>query len=157
MKSKLFLISIFILLTQFVIAQNKYPIQTIFKGDSVVILTKKQAIEVNRTIDMKNLSLSKYQNSLLKLRDTVKLLRWNMITTEADLQRKIAKVNDSLSLSNSSLMKANSEIEFYKGEMKRIEKLEFIDKRTRTRLTVGVGAALVTWWTLIIWNIIDSK
>jgi hypothetical protein len=157
MKTKLFLVAIFILLVNLTKAQKKYPIQTIFKGDSVVILTKKQVIEVNRTIDLKNLSLSKYQSSVLKLKDTIKTLRWNIVTTEADLQRKMARVKDSLDLSSSNLMKANSEIEFYKGEMKRIEKLEFIDKRTRRRLTVGIGAALVTWWTIIIWNVIDSK
>lgn len=157
MKIKLLLIAIFILSTQLATAQRNYPIQTIFKGDSVVILTKKQAIDVNKTIELKSLYLSKYQNSVLKLRDTVKTLRWDIVTTEAALQRKMARIKDSLDASRSSLMKANSEIEFYKGEMKRIEKLEFIDKRTRRRVAIGMGAALATWWTVIIWNLIDSK
>jgi len=42
---------IFCLLTFIGIGQIKYPIQTIYKGDSVVILSIKQSIDINRAID----------------------------------------------------------------------------------------------------------
>jgi len=42
---------IFSLFTLIMVGQIKYPIQTIYKGDSVVILSIKQSIDINRAID----------------------------------------------------------------------------------------------------------
>lgn len=42
---------IFCLFTFIGIGQIKYPIQTIYKGDSVVILSVKQSIDINRAIE----------------------------------------------------------------------------------------------------------
>jgi predicted RNase H-like nuclease (RuvC/YqgF family) len=140
-------------------AQRKYPIQTLFKGDSVVILKYDQAIEINnlllqknQTIDENNLSIKKYDWRVSKLKDTVtylksniKDLKWSLNVTQADLTRKLNKKTDSLTVTKDSLQKANDLIVFYKGEMKRIEKLEWVEKRTRTQMKVGIVGVLVTW------------
>ncbi len=49
------LLLVFLLISSLVYSQNQYPIQTIFRGDSVVILTIAQSEEINRTIDEQNL------------------------------------------------------------------------------------------------------
>ncbi len=41
----------FLLLSTTILSQNKYPIQTIFKGDSVVVLSIKQSIDINKAIE----------------------------------------------------------------------------------------------------------
>ena len=46
------LITLIFLMISFVgMGQLKYPIQTIYKGDSVVILTIKQSLDINKAID----------------------------------------------------------------------------------------------------------
>jgi len=42
---------IFLMISAVTMGQLKYPIQTIYKGDSVVILTIKQSLDVNKVID----------------------------------------------------------------------------------------------------------
>jgi hypothetical protein len=42
---------IFLTISSVTMGQLKYPIQTIYKGDSVVILTIKQSLDVNKVID----------------------------------------------------------------------------------------------------------
>jgi hypothetical protein len=137
-------------LTQFAIAQNKYPIQTIFKGDSVIILTKDQALEINKTIENKNLFISNYKKEVKCLKDTIRDLKWDLITTDASLQRKIEKFRDSLDRSNNIIYISERQISYYKEQMKRIEKLEYVEKKVRRRVTVGIGAAVVTWWTIFL-------
>lgn len=41
----------FLLLTTTILGQNKYPIQTLYRGDSVVILSIKQSIDINKAIE----------------------------------------------------------------------------------------------------------
>ena len=55
------------------LGQNQYPIQTIFNGDSVVILTLKQSDEINRTIDEQNLFLSNRSKFFKNSTDSLKL------------------------------------------------------------------------------------
>lgn len=154
MKLKILLACLFTLLFSSAFSQHKYPIQTIFKGDSVVILTKEQALNINKVIDEKNYNLLTYKKDVISLNDTVKKLKWNLITTNAESQRKFAKVKDSLDIANNQLMINRQQIEFYQQEMKRIEKLEYIDKKVRRRVTIGLGAALVTWWTIFLFNVV---
>lgn len=137
--------------------QQKYPIQTLFKGDSVVILKYDQAVEINNLlsqknliIDEKDLSIKKYGQRISHLQDTVKKLKWNLTVTQADLTRKLNKKSDSLIFANSSLEAANTKISFYQNEMKRIEKLEWIERRTRVQFKVGIIGVLVVWTALAI-------
>ena len=48
---KTLLTFIFLTISLFGFSQIKYPIQTIYKGDSVVILSVKQSIEINKVIE----------------------------------------------------------------------------------------------------------
>lgn len=148
MKTKLILF--FLLVSNLAFAQTKYPIQTIFKGDSVIILTKDQALEINKTIENKNLFISNYKKEVKCLKDTIRDLKWDLITTDASLQRKIEKFRDSLDRSNNIIYISERQISYYKEQMKRIEKLEYVEKKVRRRVTVGIGAAVVTWWTIFL-------
>lgn len=148
MKTKLILF--FLLVSNLTFAQTKYPIQTIFKGDSVIILTKDQALEINKTIENKNLFISNYKKEVKCLKDTIRDLKWDLITTDASLQRKIEKFRDSLDRSNNIIYISERQISYYKEQMKRIEKLEYVEKKVRRRVTVGIGAAVVTWWTIFL-------
>jgi hypothetical protein len=44
----------------------------------------------------------------------------------------------------------SEENSYYKEQMKRIEKLEYIDKKVRRRVTVGFGVAVITWWSIFL-------
>jgi len=66
----------------------------------------------------------------------------------ADNQRQ--KTFDSLQIFRVNLLTANTTIDSLKNQMRRIEKLEFIEKRTRTRLGVGLVGTVVAWITFAI-------
>lgn len=79
------LITLIFLMISFVcMGQLKYPIQTIYKGDSVVILTIKQSLNVNKAIDTqrkiireqnkKIASLNKTIDSLSRINDRVNIV-----------------------------------------------------------------------------------
>jgi hypothetical protein len=65
-----------------------------------------------------------------------------------DHQRE--KTFDSLQIFKTNLAIANQKIDSLNLEMKRVEKLEFIEKRTRTRLGVGLVGTVVAWITFAI-------
>ena len=48
---KTLLTFIFLTISLFGFSQIKYPIQTIYRGDSVVILSIKQSVEINKVIE----------------------------------------------------------------------------------------------------------
>ena len=79
------------------LGQNQYTIQTIFNGDSVVILTLKQSDEINRTIDEQNLFLSNRSKFFKNSTDSLKLF--------ISLQNKII---DSLKTSLDSSIASNN-------------------------------------------------
>jgi len=68
-----------------------------------------------------------------------------------DTKREVT--NDSLQIFKANLVTANISIDSLKRETKRIEKLEFIERRTRVRVGVGIVGALVTWITLAILSV----
>jgi hypothetical protein len=158
MKTKIFsILMMFLLICGFTTAQQKYPIQTIFKGDSVVILKVSQALEINDLIHQQDLLIHNkdytIKNSLLQnniLKDNVKDLKWKLNVTEADLTRKLTKTQDTLQITRTNLQVANDKIAFYQNEMKRIEKLEWIEKKTRTQMKVGLAGVIVTWIVLVV-------
>ena len=157
MKIRLILLLALMLSFTSLFSQQKYPIQTLFKGDSVVILKYSQAMEINELLNQKNLiidesnlTIKKYNRNVLSLKDTVKDLKWKLNVTQADLTRKLTKKTDTLAHVSLDLENANQQIAFYKNEMKRIEKLEWIEKRTRTQMKVGIAGVIVTWLVLVI-------
>jgi hypothetical protein len=59
------LIFLFVLIGMMSYSQTKYPVKTIFKGDSVVILTIQQSDNINKMIE-KNLKIIKENNDKYK-------------------------------------------------------------------------------------------
>ena len=51
--------------------QPKYPIQTIFKGDSVVILTIKQSFDINKAIDSQKRIIRDQNKKMVALNKTI--------------------------------------------------------------------------------------
>jgi len=79
-------------------AQSRYPLQTVFKGEEVVILTKKQADDINIVFE-------KQKQEILQLKSQF---------------QRISNINDSLD----SIQKSYSN--FYVEKLKRLESLENI-------------------------------
>lgn len=77
-----------------VCAYSQYPIQTIFKGDSVVILTIKQSNDINYLIDKQSALVS-------NLQEQVKLLNQKLELTNKELMIKDSVSNHYKSLSDS--------------------------------------------------------
>jgi hypothetical protein len=46
------------------LSQSNYPLQTVIKGDSVVILTKAQAKNINDIFEAQNIKLAKYKTEI---------------------------------------------------------------------------------------------
>ena len=66
-------------------SQSNYPLQTVIKGDSVVILTKAQAQDINNIFDRQRATIASYairlkeQDSLLALKDTILIEKIDII------------------------------------------------------------------------------
>lgn len=56
-------------------SQPSYPIQTVLKGDSVVILTKKQSDEVNLLMDKQRVRIQNFKSEVKILTDTSNILK----------------------------------------------------------------------------------
>lgn len=66
-------------------SQSNYPLQTVIKGDSVVILTKKQAKDINDIFESQKASIASYKvkiatkDSLLAIKDTLLIQKTEVI------------------------------------------------------------------------------
>lgn len=74
-KLKKMLIIFFIGMVSIGYSQPNYPIQTILKGDSVVIYTKEQTDGINILIDSQKNRIQKYKTDVQKLIDTNQVLK----------------------------------------------------------------------------------
>jgi hypothetical protein len=164
MKSKaiLFLFCAMIFMSTF--AQQKYPIGTLFKRDSVIILKYNQNAKISDLLSQKNLIIEgedlyvkKYVERISNLKDTVKnllfenlLLKWDLSVNQAYLKRNLKNKSESLIIANSNLELMDKKIEFYQNEIKRIEKIEQIEKRTRTHVDPAIIGIFVAWTALAI-------
>jgi len=113
---------------------GQYPTTKKIGNDQVVIMTINQA--------------EKIDNQFLKQKDSIVKLNTIIEFKNNDLQTVILeknRLNDTIKGFKNSLIFANTVIDSLKKETVRIEKLEFIEKRTRNRLSYGLGAVLVTW------------
>lgn len=66
---------IFCLFAFISIGQIKYPIQTIYKGDSVVILSIKQSIDINRAIETQKKIIREQSRKLTSLNNKIDSLK----------------------------------------------------------------------------------
>ena len=117
----------------------QYPTIKTIKGEQVVIMTVPQA----EHIDIK----------FGKLEDSIAILNSKLQTKTQEakvIDTKRIVTNDSLQIFKANLITANIAIDSLKRETKRIEKLEFIERRTRDRVSIGMVGTLATWITLAI-------
>ena len=117
----------------------QYPTTKKIKGTQVVIMTVPQAEQIDNQFNLLN-------DSIVELN---KQIGWKVHEVKVvDHQRE--KTFDSLQIFKTNLAIANQKIDSLNNEMKRVEKLEFIEKRTRTRLGVGLVGTVVAWITFAI-------
>lgn len=117
----------------------QYPTTKKIKGTQVVIMTVPQAEQIDNQFTLLNDSITELN----------KKIGWKVHEVKvADNQRQ--KTFDSLQIFRVNLLTANTTIDSLKNQMRRIEKLEFIEKRTRTRLGVGLVGTVVAWITFAI-------
>lgn len=113
---------------------GQYPTTKTIKGTPVVIMTLDQA--------------KKIDNNYAALKDSIESLKRELknksqVIVKTDIQR--IQVVDSLTIFKTSLVKSNLTIDSLINETKRIQKLEYIEYRTRKRIGYGLGAIFVVW------------
>ena len=89
---KTLLTFIFLTISLFGFSQIKYPIQTIYRGDSVVILSVKQSIEINKVIEKQKKIIREQNKKIVALNKTIDSLSRinNRVNTVIDSIQYIA-------------------------------------------------------------------
>jgi chromosome segregation ATPase len=117
-------------------ALSQYPTTKKIKGEQVVIMTVKQAEAIN--------------NKFQSLEDSIAQLKASIDGCATSLnftKNKLETATNSIVVANDSIIRLNT---IYDKEVKRQDKLEWIDKYARKRVTIGVGAAILTWLAFIL-------
>ena len=117
----------------------QYPTTKKIKGTSVVIMTVPQAEQIDERFEVLN-------DSIVELNKQIKTKVHEVRVV--DFQRE--KTFDSLQIFKTNLFIANTTIDSLNREVKRIEKLEYVEKRTRMRVGVGLVGILTTFITFAI-------
>jgi len=109
-----FILLICLLLTTTIFAQKReYPITTILKGDSVVILTIKQSEKINELIDSLTLENIKIKSKLLVEQDNVSSLKTQL--EKSNIKHK--KELDSVKTSVDSFMTRFNQLDSFKNDI----------------------------------------
>lgn len=108
---------------------SQYPTTKKIKGQQVVIMTVKQAEAINDRFQALEDSISQLKADLDGCATTVNFI-----------ENKVVVASDSIEVLNQR----------YVAEVKRQDKLEWNDKFARKRVTMGVGAAIMTWLAFIL-------
>ena len=89
---RILLLLSFLLISLSSLSQTKYPIQTIFKGDSVVILTIKQSFDINKAIETQKRIIRDQNKKIVALNKTIDSLSRinNRVNTVIDSIQYIA-------------------------------------------------------------------
>lgn len=77
-----------------IFSQSNYPLQTVIKGDSVVILTKAQANEINKIFESQTTLISKYKKEIA-YKDSLLLVNKKVIESY-DFNKEVTKRLDIL-------------------------------------------------------------
>lgn len=99
MKKFIIILSILIPL----LGYSQYPIQTIFKGDSVVIITVKQSEDINNLIDKQSKLISLYEQKLIECYMIIDELKKNNLVKDSMLT-EVGIIADSVGKENIALM-----------------------------------------------------
>lgn len=121
----------------------QYPTTKKIKGTHVVIMTVPQAEQIDARFNLLNDSLKRINGQITHKNHQFKVI---------NQQRE--RVIDTLQMFRVNLFTATKKIDSLNNEMRRIEKLEFVERRTRVRIGVGIGATVLTW---VILTIIASR
>jgi hypothetical protein len=87
---------IFLIISGVGYSQPTYPIQTVLKGDSIVILTKKQSKEIDVLIGNQKTRIQKYKTEIKNLTDTNYVLKQDIQTKDSvidSLNNVISNIN----------------------------------------------------------------
>ena len=117
----------------------QYPVIKKINGKDVVIMTVKQAEAIN----------DKFQ----ALEDSIASLNNNYngaVTSLNFTQNKVEVLTDSIYCAQDSIVKTNV---LYQQEVKKIDNLTFIDRKTKLQVKVGLIFITATW----IFGILTSK
>jgi len=93
----------FISLIFSVYGYSQYPIQTIFKGDSVVILTIKQSSDINFLIDKQSILVKNLQEQIKVLNEKLETTNKELITKDS-ISTHYKSLSDSVGKENTALM-----------------------------------------------------
>jgi hypothetical protein len=85
----------FLMVINLSLAQSKYPLQTVFKGDSVVILTKLQADNINKTFDIQRNKLSNADYQLKTQSNKIDSLT-ALINAQSNQLKQLMALNNEL-------------------------------------------------------------
>lgn len=117
----------------------QYPTIKTINGTKVVMMTVPQAEQID--------------NKFAKLSDSISFLKSTLISKEKEMvfvRSEKTKVDFELQRAERRLTLSNYQIDSLNREMKRIEKLEFIEKKTRVKMYTLLGIGVATWITLVI-------
>ena len=125
------------LVTLTVFAQ--YPTVKTIKGEKVVIMTLPQAEKIDQKFGKLEDSIADLNSKLQTKVQEIKVV---------DTKREVT--NDSLQIFKTNLFTATAQIDSLNIQMKRIEKLEFVEKKTRVKIGVGLVGILTAFITFAI-------
>jgi hypothetical protein len=127
-------------------ALSQYPTTKKIKGEQVVIMTVNQAKSIDEKFQMLEDSIIDLNNQLNGCGTSLNFTQ-NKVDIYTD---SITNLNQQITYSQDSIVKLNK---VYKQEVKKIDKLEFIDKRTRFQVKLGLILVSATW----IFGILSSE
>lgn len=123
----------------------QYPTTKKIKGEQVVIITTKQAESIDNKFKVLKDSTTELNNQLN-----------GCITSLNFTQNKVEVLNDSIDKLEKQVLRLKYTVtkmkSKYRQEQKRIEKLEFNDRKTKLQLKVGLIFIATTWIIGVISN-----
>lgn len=115
----------------------QYPTTKVINGEPVVIMTLKQGQDINY----------KFKQLGSEIKDLENEVRKNNVDLR-DMETRFIRLNRDFQFTRDSLVVAKYETNYYKKEYERIKHLEFVDKKTRFQIKMGMVLLGVTWITL---------
>lgn len=140
-------------------SQNKYPIQTMFKGDSVVILTSKQSESINVLIDWQQNEINIKDLKLIERDKKVSALESKIKLYKKDLEAEISKryqvqldTRNHIGVLNDQVWKQKKEIEILKEEKEQLRqelKYTFIERKRQNKAIIVGVAIFASFFTIL--------
>jgi len=116
------------------LSYSQYPTTKVINGETVVIMTVQQGENIN--------------NKFVGLKKDIDSLNTTLTNTKRDLNfsdRQLKILQNELKYINDTIRSKNELIKYYEGQMVRLEKLEYTDKKVRKRVTFGIIGSVIIW------------